>query len=410
VTRPPSSGDGRLVVLTHSLTIGGGQLYLQQLLLRLMADEAFDVLVISPNDGPLRAELEDAGIAVHVTRDYVVDPSQYAGAQVELRTLIRAWGADAVLANTLGTFPAVDVATSEGIPTAWAVHESFELPVFQYLNWGERGLDPLVAGRMRHALKVADLVVFEARATLELFAREIPELRAIVVPYGVAPGDIAAFKASIDRSQLRREAGFAEDDIVLLCVGVFEPRKAILGLLAAFDEIAAVYPRARLLLVGAHRSPYSESVAGATSGLPSRERITIVEITPDIYPWYGIADAIVSASDIESLPRSLLEAMTFGMPVVAAESFGTSELVVDGVTGFRCEANSHVSLCAALVRLLSLEDDDRRMMGARATGLVTELGGQDYHRDYAALIRQLMTARRSAGDTPTRAGDRLDHG
>ena len=39
--------------------------YLQELLLRLRRDGTADFLVLSPQDGPLRAELEAAGIGVH---------------------------------------------------------------------------------------------------------------------------------------------------------------------------------------------------------------------------------------------------------------------------------------------------------------------------------------------------------
>ena len=57
----------------------------------------------------------------------------------------------------------------------------------------------------------------------------------------------------------------------------------------------------------------------------------------DTYPWYRAADLLVSASDIESLPRSVLEAMCFRVPVLATSIFGLPELISDGETGFLFE-------------------------------------------------------------------------
>ncbi|MDT4935170.1 MAG: D-inositol-3-phosphate glycosyltransferase [Pseudonocardiales bacterium] len=384
----------RVAVFTHSLRIGGGELYLQQLLLRLAAVRGIELLVVSPQDGALRTELEAAGISVHVTHGYPVDSAHYAGAQVELRSLAERWGADAALANTLGTFPAVDAMTAAGIPVVWAIHESFELSVFEHLNWGSKGLDPAVSTRMRAALSAADVVVFEASSTLDLYSRDVPDMRARLVPYGVVSSNIAAYIDATSRPELRAATGSADDDIVFLCVGVFEPRKAVLALVAAFGEVASRYPQARLVLVGGHRSPYADAVRDAITSLDLSERVDVVEINPDVYRWYRIADFIVSASDVESLPRSLLEAMTFAVPVIAAKSFGTVDLVVDADNGFLCNANSHVALVAALLRALRLSPAQRAEMGRRSSQRVTELGGQDYHEDYGALLAKAAAENR----------------
>jgi D-inositol-3-phosphate glycosyltransferase len=386
-------GDAlRVVVFTHSLRIGGGELYLQQLLLRLAAFGGFELLVVSPQDGALRTELEAAGISVHITHGYPIDSAHYAGAQVELRSLAERWGADVALANTLGTFPAVDAMTAAGIPVVWAIHESFELSVFEHLNWGNKGLDPAISTRMRAALSAAAVVVFEAASTLDLYAHEVTDLRARLVPYGVVSSDIAAYIEASSRPELRAATGYADDDIVFLCVGVFEPRKAVLALVAAFGAVASRHPHARLVLVGGHRSPYADAVRDAVTSLDLDGRVDIVDINPDVYQWYRIADFIVSASDVESLPRSLLEAMTFAVPVIAARSFGTVDLVVDGDNGFLCNAYSHVALVAALLRALRLSPAQRAEMGRRSLQRVTELGGQDYHEDYGALLIKVAAA------------------
>ena len=60
---------------------------------------------------------------------------------------------------------------------------------------------------------------------------------------------------------------------------------------------------------------------------------------------------LVCASDVESLPRSMLEAMAFGRPVASTAVFGIPELVEDGVSGFLCRDRDLAALRGMLERV-----------------------------------------------------------
>ena len=67
---PPTAASDRRphgLVVTHQLNLGGAQLYLLDLLRELLERGGFAPTVVSAMDGPLRAELEELGIPVHVT-------------------------------------------------------------------------------------------------------------------------------------------------------------------------------------------------------------------------------------------------------------------------------------------------------------------------------------------------------
>ena len=53
----------------------------------------------------------------------------------------------------------------------------------------------------------------------------------------------------------------------------------------------------------------------------------------DIPAWYAMADAAVSASRSEGLPFNVMEAMYAGLPVVASQVKGHTDLITDGETG-----------------------------------------------------------------------------
>lgn len=375
----------RLCVFTHSLELGGGELYLQELLLRLVTIADVEPLVVSPSDGPLKDELSDAGIPVHITSPYTVDPHHYLGRVSELAAIISLWQADAVLANTLGVFPAVDAALAATKPVFWAIHESFTLPTFTYLGWGERGVNLLVEKRWRRCLQEASCI-FESNATLELYKDQIPGLNGVVVRYGVQQKTIEQYRRAHDPQQLRKQMGLRPEQRVALCMGVFGERKAQLALVVAFAEVAELFPDVCLVLVGDHPSQYARSVREAVDGLGLVGRVRLERIHPDTYRWYSVAHILVSASDTESLPRSLLEAMSFGVPALAADVFGLSEVIRDGNNGWLCQARSGASLVAGLRRALGSTHEEYKALSAQCLNDAREFDGSNYASDYAALI------------------------
>lgn len=384
-------GKLRVCVFTHSLNLGGGELYLQELLLRLRRDHPVEVLVVSPFDGPLKTPLREAGVSVHLTQQYTVDPTHYLGRVSELATLIRAWQADVVLVNTLGVFPAVDAAVQSGVPVVWAIHESFDLPSFSNLNWGEAGLHPHVEERWRACLAAAH-TVFEAEATLKLFSEQVPALQGRRIHYGINVGEIARYRATHDRDALREQLGFGSQQTVLLCMGVFQERKSQLALVFSFARLANLFPDARLVLVGDHPSHYADAVRAAVDALGVGDKVRVIPLDPDTYRWYHAADVMVSASDTESLPRSVLEAMAFGLPTLAADVWGLPELVRDGVNGWLCQPRSGNALTVGLRRALESSLEDRRRMSAACLSDASAYDGNRYPADYFQLMSALVAA------------------
>jgi glycosyltransferase involved in cell wall biosynthesis len=389
----------RVCVFTHSLNLGGGELYLQELLLRLHREYPVELLVVSPMDGPLKKELWRAGIPVHIAHPTSVTPSHYLGRVSELAAMIRGWGADVVLVNTLGEFAPVDAAVECDVPVVWAIHESFSLPLFNLLVWGENGLHPDVERRWRKSLAAAH-TVFEADATLKLFAEEIPALQGRRIQYGIDVAEIARYRADHDRDRLRAELGFEPHHTLLLCMGIIQERKSQLALVLAFSRLAALFPDARLVLVGDHPSDYTSAVHAAVDELGLSDQVRVIPIHPDTYLWYHAADVMVSASDTESLPRSVLEAMAFGLPTVAADVWGLPEVIHDGVNGWLCQARSGNGLTVGLRRALECSADERRRMSEACLADSTVYDGKHYPAAYFQLMKTLVATHPSRDTAP----------
>ena len=113
-------------------------------------------------------------------------------------------------------------------------------------------------------------------------------------------------------------------------------------------------------------------------------------MTPHVADWYVASDAMVLASDIESLSRAMLESMAYGTPVVVSSVFGHAEAVEDGVTGFLLEQSSLSGVTRALRRFLRLTREERGEVAVRARKWVEETrGSEGYAQEYRRIISKL---------------------
>ena len=398
-----SGGRGlRLLVFTHQLTLGGAQLYLLDLLRAMTESGAVEATVVSAVDGVVREDLERLGIPVHITS---LVPFDDAGSHVGRVEELVAWasgrGFQAALVNTATawTFPGAEVAAELGIPAVWTIHESFPAPIL----WAD--LVPEVRRRAEGSLADAAAVIFEADATRRLYEERLGEGRGLMLPYGLDLRPIDGARGGLDREALLRDAGIPADAEVVLCVGTVEPRKAQLPLAQAFNLIAARHPRARLVFVGGRDDPYSEALADYIAASGSGERIELIPVTPDVRPWYAAADLLVCASDIESLPRTVLEAMAFETPVLATSVFGLPELIDDGETGWLCEAGDVRALADGLDRALGSTPDERARVGRAGRALVERRHALDaYGREVARILNDVASGSRPDLESHAPAG------
>jgi glycosyltransferase involved in cell wall biosynthesis len=91
--------------------------------------------------------------------------------------------------------------------------------------------------------------------------------------------------------------------------------------------------------------------------------------------WYGVnpVDLFINVSESEGLPVSIMEATSYGIPILATNVGGVSEIVVDGVNGklLNAEINSD-ELAAAIMKVMNLPKDQKKMMGEASLNIWKE--------------------------------------
>ena len=382
--RAPERGGRRALVFAHQLDLGGAQLYLFELLRELVRRESLNPVVVTSVDGPLRLELEALGVPVHVSSPVPeYDRAAHLGRVEELAIWAEEGDFELALVNTASSyaFPGAEVAARLGIPSLWAIHESFKPRAL----WSD--LAPEVLAIAEEALWNASLAVFEAEETRRLFEASLPPGSSLTLPYGVALDLIEAKRLDFDEAEARREAGIDPEDEVVLCLGQIQPRKGQVPLAQAFASIAERHPRARLVVVGGWDDSFSRALATYVESSPFASRIEIVPLTGDVHTWHGIADILVCASDVESLPRAVLEAMAWETPVLTTDVFGLADLVTDGVTGWHCPCRDVERLAQTLDRALGTPRAEREAMGrACRAAIERDHSFADYAERFAALL------------------------
>ena len=98
------------------------------------------------------------------------------------------------------------------------------------------------------------------------------------------------------------------------------------------------------------------------------DRIHLLGLVDDIWPWYRNAKCFVSTSLSESWGNVIVEAMSQGCPVVAFDcDYGPREIITDGLNGLLVKTNDVQSLSKAITTLII--DDQLRSKLSR-NGLI----------------------------------------
>ena len=146
-----------------------------------------------------------------------------------------------------------------------------------------------------------------------------------------------------------------------------DTRKALDRLVHAYERLIELNPEAPdLVLAGKGQlpAPVSELIRIRELG----DRIRVVSDVPpeDLVQLLRNASVFVQSSKEEGLGISVLEAMACGLPVVATDTAGSRETVVDGVTGWLIEQTTEYEIAQQIAaRVDQLLRSDGDFMGAR---------------------------------------------
>jgi glycosyltransferase involved in cell wall biosynthesis len=205
---------------------------------------------------------------------------------------------------------------------------------------------------------------------------------SLVEDYGVAPGRVHVVGAGPNVLP-GAPAAPARDPLVLF-VGKSFVAKGGPELLDAFAALRRDHPRARLAIVSsACPTPLPEGVK--FHGLVSREAVGRL---------YAAATVFALPTLREAFGLSILEAMAFGLPVVASRIEAIPEIVADGETGLLVPPRDAAALGQALAELVG---DPARARQMGAAGRQRAVGRFGWRRAAARMLDVLRPERAARG-------------
>lgn len=178
----------------------------------------------------------------------------------------------------------------------------------------------------------------------------IDPARVVYIPNGI---DVAEFTVSQAREDAPRPllGSFAPPGTILIgAVGRLDPVKDHAGLLVAFKLLCETLPdlHGRLRLIIAGEGPQRSALEAQIIELGLQKQVCLLGNRDDVPAILAEFDVFALSSIGEGMPGVLLEAMAAGLPVVATDVGGVSEVVSRGVTGSLVPAGNPAALTQAL--------------------------------------------------------------
>lgn len=319
----PYQGNGKDVLLvSHDLSESGAPRVVLEVAQSLKASGHF-VVVVSPEDGPMRRAFQQLGITVIV--DALVlrqHPS----------VLDFARNFDAVIANTAVSFPLVEQ-VAPVTDVYWYIHET---SLVAQLSREHSGFDA--------AMKSAKAVWAGSQRAAEPLTALRPDVR--VIEYGLDP--LALPRAS---------NGAGDDPVVISVFGSYEPRK---GQDLMVEAIRLLKPERRAqcsfrFFGRVLHDSFFKVVHSRAKDIP---QITLgKELGFESYVTeLGESDLVVVPSRDDTLPLVSLHALSAGKPLMCTLSTGTSKYIEDMESGFIIPADSAEAIARTLESSLARRD------------------------------------------------------
>lgn len=202
--------------------------------------------------------------------------------------------------------------------------------------------------------------------------------KIFIIPNGF---DVARFKPdAVARSELRRDLGVPGEATLVGMIARFDPLKNHLGFINAAALLHRQFPNVHFLMAGREVSPDNPVLtkAIARTGIPGF--FHLIGERHDVHRLMASLDVLASPSHGESFPNVLGEAMSCGIPCVTTDAGDSARIVGD--TGLVVRGNDFVEFCDGMKITMNMPVSERVELGRRARLRI------EGHFEIAGIVRR----------------------
>ena len=212
----------------------------------------------------------------------------------------------------------------------------------------------------KYAATITDLILTQNHEDISTATklRLCPPEKLAYLGNGV---DIERFKRSRlnpeSQSQLRQSLGISNDSLIIGTIGRLTRKKGSGYLVEAAGKLISEFPNLHVLVIGSELTtdpePFQIELNQKIKTLGLEKQVTLTGERQDIPELLGILDIFTLPTFThEGLPRSIVEAMAMGLPIVTTDVRGCREAVVHEKNGFIVPSQNSTKLAEALRMLL----------------------------------------------------------
>lgn len=324
--------------------IGGGEKVLLSLGKHLSKWQINPILICM-RPGPLTELARQQGLTVYEF------PRQHRYREIDvvlqaiqwLTQVIRETQADVIHANHASHIYTAIAARLTNTPEVWHLHD------FPYkFDWIDKIINRLPSNH----------VIFTTDKVKSGYPRLQQYQHSVIPPACV---DSNYLQSIAPQAQIRGKYCLPNGPL-FLTVARFQEHKGHSYLIQAIPEVLRLYPDAVFGMIGkpidAKQAQYQQTLELQVEELGIADRTKFLGFVPeqDLVSLYHSATALVHPALTEGFGLVLLEAMSLGIPVVAAAAAGPSELLTDRQTGLIVPTGDSRSLAEAIIHLLESPD------------------------------------------------------
>lgn len=203
---------------------------------------------------------------------------------------------------------------------------------------------------------------------------------------GIRPENICTIYNGVDLPlegeggpSIREELALAPDTFLIGYVSKYSNYKAHDILIRSVRKLADCGRKIHLVCCGKEEDGLRDQLQAKVADLSLEQHVTLLGPQLRLESFYRGIDIYVHPSNSEGCSMAILEAMSYGLPVIAASTGGTPEIVLEGVSGLLVPNRSPSELAKAVMRLMD-RPEERKALGT---------AGRERVRDHFSVVQMV---------------------
>jgi len=192
------------------------------------------------------------------------------------------------------------------------------------------------------------------------------------------------------KSYVKQKYKITHNSKIILMIGTFEPRKGHEYLISAMAEVFEAHKHLNLFIIGSGTKKETAHLKSLIGRFKWGWRVHFTGFVADISEYMSIADVIVIPSqEYESFGLTAIEAMSYGIPIVATNIGGLPETIGEnGDCGFHTDIGDINEFSRNIIRLIK-DESLAKKMGKNGLDRVNKLFQPNrMAREYQSLIQK----------------------